>query len=302
MTATPPSFSRLDDTGLIVVGGADARAFLHAQLSQDIAKLAPDRAPLAAWHDARGRVRALFRVVPADDGWLLTVAADLVEPTLAELRRFVLRSKVTLARAAGLEAGALVGETRAWLDDAGIALGEAPGAHCVAAGIHWIRLGTGLVEVIGPGEALRDTLDSLTAADASAAALAAIRLGLPRVTAAQSGRYVAQMLNLDTLGAIAFDKGCYPGQEVITRAHNLGTVKRRLRHFALDSAELPPPGSAVLDSAGETVGEVNRAAAAEHGMELLAVVRLERLDAPVFVAGRPEAPLREIEGVRGQFT
>src|SRR5438876_544068 len=51
---------------------------------------------------------------------------------------------------------------------------------------------------------------------------------LPR----ELGPVVAQMLNLDVLGAIAFDKGCYTGQEVIARAHYRGRVKRRLQRFA----------------------------------------------------------------------
>ena len=55
--------------------------------------------------------------------------------------------------------------------------------------------------------------------------------GLPQVYAATSEAFVAQMLNLDLLGAIAFDKGCYTGQEVIARAHYRGRVKRRMQRW-----------------------------------------------------------------------
>ncbi len=61
--------------------------------------------------------------------------------------------------------------------------------------------------------------------------LADIRAGLPQVYAATSESFVAQMLNLDLLGAIAFDKGCYTGQEVIARAHYRGRVKRRMQRW-----------------------------------------------------------------------
>ena len=57
------------------------------------------------------------------------------------------------------------------------------------------------------------------------------RAGLPQVYAATSETFVAQMLNLDLLGAIAFDKGCYTGQEVIARAHYRGRVKRRMQRW-----------------------------------------------------------------------
>ena len=55
--------------------------------------------------------------------------------------------------------------------------------------------------------------------------------GESQVYAATSGEFVAQMLNLDALDGIAFDKGCYTGQEVIARAHYRGRVKRRLQRF-----------------------------------------------------------------------
>ena len=73
--------------------------------------------------------------------------------------------------------------------------------------------------------------------------------------------FVAQMLNLDVLDAVSFDKGCYPGQEVIARVHHLGSVKRRMRHYACDSAAPIAPGAAVLTADGANVGEVVRARA-----------------------------------------
>jgi hypothetical protein len=55
--------------------------------------------------------------------------------------------------------------------------------------------------------------------------------GIPQVYAATSEEFVAQMLNLDALGGVSFQKGCYTGQEVIARAHYRGRVKRRLQRF-----------------------------------------------------------------------
>ncbi|MFO1409366.1 MAG: hypothetical protein U1F06_03150 [Steroidobacteraceae bacterium] len=59
-----------------------------------------------------------------------------------------------------------------------------------------------------------------------------IAAGLPQVYAATSEKFVAQMLNLDCVGAVSFSKGCYTGQEVIARAHYRGRVKRRMQRFA----------------------------------------------------------------------
>ena len=69
-----------------------------------------------------------------------------------------------------------------------------------------------------------------------------IAAGLPQVYLPTSETFVAQMLNLDLLGAIAFDKGCYTGQEVIARAHYRGRVKRRLQRWHARAAARAAPG------------------------------------------------------------
>ena len=69
-----------------------------------------------------------------------------------------------------------------------------------------------------------------------------IAAGLPQVYTATSEAFVAQMLNLDLLGAIAFDKGCYTGQEVIARAHYRGRVKRRLQRWHATAGTAPRAG------------------------------------------------------------
>jgi folate-binding protein YgfZ len=98
--------------------------------------------------------------------------------------------------------------------------------------------------------------------------------GLPQVYGATSEEFVAQMLNLDVLGAIAFDKGCYTGQEVIARAHYRGRVKRRLQRFMTRA----PANLAVNDSGifadGRTFKVVEAAQLSNGCCEFLAVVPL----------------------------
>ena len=77
-------FARLTRYGLLSVTGEDARQFLHAQLTNDIEHLAPDRWVLAGWCSAKGRLLATFLVVPAPEGFLLQLARDLAEPANAD--------------------------------------------------------------------------------------------------------------------------------------------------------------------------------------------------------------------------
>src|SRR5881394_4556377 len=89
--------ARLSRYGLLSVTGADARAFLHAQLTNDIESLSQERWALAGWCSAKGRLLASFLVIPAPDGFLLQVARDLAAPVAKRLSMFVLRSKVKVA-------------------------------------------------------------------------------------------------------------------------------------------------------------------------------------------------------------
>lgn len=101
-----------------------------------------------------------------------------------------------------------------------------------------------------------------------------IDAGLPVVYPETQDRWVAQMLNLDQLSGISFDKGCYTGQEVIARLHYLGKLKQRL--FRVNgSGPVPAPGAAIVQAEADTqaIGEIVDALQTERGFEATAVLR-----------------------------
>ena len=275
-----PQYSVLTDFVCIEVRGHDAGAFLHGQLSQAVADLDTARAPLAAWHDAKGRVRALVRVFRLPDRWLLLGPRDGSELLVSKLRMFVLRAAVTLSVASDVAVAALIDAGDAWLTGAGIPPDTEPNRVVEKGGVRLVRVGPTYWQALGDPTALARLTASLKAAPPGAAALAEIRLGLPAITATLAERFVAQMLNLDALGAMSFDKGCYPGQEIIARVHNLGGIKRRLHRYAAAS---PPAavGTAIVAADGAAVGEVVRSAPNGTGSEVLAIVDNAAADAPL---------------------
>jgi folate-binding protein YgfZ len=282
----------LPETAVISVTGDDAASFLQAQLSQDIGQVGSTRSALAAWHDPRGRVRALFRVLRVGGEWLLVTDASLAENTVAELRRFVLRARVELDVRDDWAAVALVGPSDRELAARAVALDAGVQSVTAAREILWLRIGPELVHGLGRAAALR-SLDLRISPTADAAVSAEIRLGLPSVTARLAGKYVPQMLNLDRLGALAFDKGCYPGQEIIARTQNLGSVKRRARAYYTRAMGIST-GLEISDATGRTAGEIIRTATHDGGTDLLAVVELERAHGSLAVQGTPSAVLEEI--------
>jgi folate-binding protein YgfZ len=286
----PLQHAALLDTVCLEARGAEAAAFLHAQLSRAVAELDVGSAPLAAWADPRGRVRALLRACRLPDRWLLIVPRDGADDLLKKLRMFVLRSKVTLALAADVSVTALLGEDDAWFAARGVSVGDAPPNRLVRHNdVSLVRIGPLYWQALGAPAALESLTAGLGKGSASDAVLAEIGLGIPAIVPALSERFVAQMLNIDELDAVSFDKGCYPGQEIIARVHNLGGVKRRARRYAAP-VEPPPLGAAVL-AAGTQVGEVIRSAAARSGCELLAVVDHAAAGTPLTCF---DAPLAEL--------
>jgi tRNA-modifying protein YgfZ len=242
------NFARLTRYGLLSVTGDDARDFLHAQLTNDVLHLPPERAALAGWCSAKGRLLASFLVVPGSQGFLLQLARDLVPPVMKRLSMFVLRSKVKIAD-----------ESDAWLQF-GI-WGNVP-ALDMPQQLMGISQREGLAVVkVGDARFLALARDSAfldakaTAVAESRWALDEIRAERPLITAATQDQFVPQMVNLEKLGGIDFQKGCYPGQEIVARAQYRGQVKRRMvRLPAPAGAELRPGqafnGGVVVDSAG----------------------------------------------------
>jgi len=278
-----PRYSLLTHHACIEVRGPDAGSFLHGQLSQAVADLSLASAPLAGWHDAKGRVRALFRVLRLPDRWLLLSPRDGVEQVITKLRMFVLRAAVTLSIASDVAAAAVVDADDTWREAMGIPRDTEQNGVVEHQGVRLVRVGPTYWQTFGDPAALTLLAESLATAPVAAATLAEIRLGLPEVTSTQYERFVAQMLNLDALGAVSFDKGCYPGQEIVARVHNLGGVKRRARRYA---AEGPPVaiGTAVVNADGTPVGDVIRSAPNGSRSELLAVVDNAAADAGLATA------------------
>ncbi|MEL7450350.1 MAG: folate-binding protein [Pseudomonadota bacterium] len=256
------------------VSGADAADFLQGQFSNDINAVTPNTGQLSALSTPKGRVVAVFRILRDDEGsFLLTLPADIADEVLATLRRYVLRSKVVLE----LAPDGLSAQTHC----------EVPGGLEAPDQVYSCTGANGTVAMRLPGAApLYEIVTTgsgggMTPPDSGHIARTLVAAGVPDVGTANTGAFVAQMLNLDQLDGISFKKGCYTGQEVIARTQNLGRIKRRMLRFAGAGAATPPaPGdSLAIDGGGDAAGRVVSAAPADgEAFELLAVMRLDAME------------------------
>ncbi|WP_052367845.1 CAF17-like 4Fe-4S cluster assembly/insertion protein YgfZ [Algiphilus aromaticivorans] len=243
--------------------GEDAQSFLQGQLSNDMRKLAPERAALSSLNSPKGRVLATLIVFPTQSGYGLLIAPDIVEAMQRRLQMFVLRSKVQLIPSEEAVRGYV---------------GDAP------PGVEWqIQQGSDDLRIRAPGTPTRSWLvggGSDAPADESAFAAADIASGLPCVGAAQSDAHIAQHLGLQHFGALSFDKGCFTGQEVIARMHYRGGIKRMPLRLTGSGAP-PEPGLTLRSGDGNALAEVVNSVATSDGCEMLVVWR--GLEAPEVV-------------------
>jgi hypothetical protein len=233
--------ARLSRYGLLSVTGDDAREFLHAQLTNDVRNLPAERAVPAGWCSAKGRLLATFLVIPSPQGFLLQLARDLAAPVAKRLAMFVLRAKVKVAD-----------ESERWAQD-GLWDMESGAAEVSWSGnIATVRVGERRYLQLGP---LAEMQAAPTAREEEWT-LQEIRAGRPLISAATQDQFVPQMVNLEKLGAVDFQKGCYPGQEIVARAQYRGQVKRRMVQLRAPAGSDLRPGQAfeggvVVDRAGD---------------------------------------------------
>ena len=292
-TAALTGALRLTDWGLIRAQGPDAASFLQGQLTQDVAHLPADQARLAGYCSAKGRLLASFVLWRVDaETVLLACSADLLASTLKRLAMFVMRAKCKLTDVSGeLALYGLAGAV------AGRALGDA--APATPWGL--ATLGTGQAIRLPDGAGQPRWLLAQPAATAAPAlpALAAdtwlwleVQSAVARISAPTVERFVPQMINLELVGGINFQKGCYPGQEVVARSQYRGTLKRRA--FVFDSDAPLAAGQEIFHSAdpGQPAGQVVLAALRPGGgSSALVETKLAALDSGQLHAGSAEGAL-----------
>ncbi len=281
---------RLPHMGVLRFSGPDAIGFLQGQVSNDTAPLSRGAPVLAAYSTPQGRVLAILQLVPHSSGILGLLPHDIAGSTLDRLRKFVLRAKVKIEDLSGQYG--VFGADLAALGEAGFAelLGPAGFAEVTGPAGYLEKDGLAIARVsrdpapvskrywwVGDADSVAAAGGSVAAAGASGIErewrLGDIRDGLPQVYAATSELFVAQMLNLDLLGGISFQKGCYTGQEIIARTQHLGRIKRRMSRLRL------PVGTwsvgQPLRLADGRSGRLTEIAPVGDGFEALAVLNLD---------------------------
>ena len=252
------------DHTIVTFAGSDALSFLQSQLTNDVAAMAVGGWQWQGYCSAKGRLQATFALARTGDDAFAAVVHNSVAATLVKrLTMFRLRAKLNIESSTSLVATLYLTQPE-------------PAQKPVAI----IDLGQGRWVIIAAPEVAEETV--VPQADGATANqtfmqrwnLLGIEAMQPEITAATAEMFVPQMINWDHVqpgGGVSFSKGCYPGQEVVARAHYRGAVKRQLERQIL-STETSLENGAELTLADGRIADVCNAALRDEGGAAVLVV------------------------------
>lgn len=267
----------LPERGVVKVAGEDARRFLNGLATNDIAKLTPGQARFAALLTPQGKIIADFIVTEAvaedGGGFFLDCPRALVRTLLERLNVYKLRAKIAIEDfSEGL--GVLAIWDGAGTTESGLVY---PDPRLPALGFR----------VILPAHLAGDVAKELgaTLVDEGAYEAHRVALGVPRggLDFIYNDAFPHDA-DMDQLGGVDFKKGCYVGQEVVSRVEHRGSARTRVVPVRYDQHA---PDAGVPVTLGEkAVGTIGSSAGGK-GLALLRLYRIESADAELSAGGIP---------------
>lgn len=250
----------LDHFAVIEVAGDDAARFLQGQLTCNVTELNEIKGNIAAFCNPKGRVISTLLLIKQESSFIVILPRSLVDTVAKKLRMYILRAKVVLTDRS--ESTQLLGLLCPEASDRVPTASETFGvSHTPFVAIR-LPSSTPRFLCLINDMSITPQLDALRSANfrersADEWRWQDITTALPWFDAPRSEQFIPQMLNLDLLGGVSFNKGCYTGQEIVARTHFLGKSKRQL-YLAECGDALEKSGKfSVLDAATlEKQGEV----------------------------------------------
>ena len=228
--STKATITPITELALLKVTGNDSTQFLQGQLTCNLNDLTGENSFFAAFCNAKGRVISTLLIFKQEESYLIILPHELVDKVANKLQMYIMRSDVHIAHITdefcliGLTTEnshllPLLPQTQFSVNQSAIKLPSLDN--------HRYLLFDNLDNACSQWDKLIND-HQVTPVNSTYWLYQDISSGLPWLTQLTSEDYIPQMLNIDKLGGISFNKGCYTGQEVVARTHYLGKAKRQL--------------------------------------------------------------------------
>lgn len=219
---------KLEQYTLISVTGDDALDFLHNQFTNDLKKLANNTSSLSTWCSVKGRVLYSFRIWRTSDGFIIQLPSTQTDTFIKKLQMFVFRSKVTIQVLVDPQLFGLFGNgveeylslTSSLTDNQLSVEDNLTVIKIPASTPRYLLITSDESDIKSLGIEQTNNMDEWQALD--------IEAGLVDIQPETADLFLPQMLNLEALGGLSFQKGCYPGQEIVARVKYRGELKKQL--------------------------------------------------------------------------
>ena len=272
----------LSQLGVIAFRGDDTATFLQGQLTNDVRSLHADTAQWNGYCSPKGRLLGNFLMWRQGEDYCLQLSGDILPGVMKRLSMFILRAKVQGRDAsdetvrlvvAGPQASAAVNAAMGKLPEAAMCSLTSNAGRVIRLGEDKFVLSVTPGHAAAVWQALRA---SATPVGAPVWDWLRLNAGIPMIVAATQEQFVPQMVNLEVIGGVSFQKGCYTGQEIVARSQYLGKLKRRMFLAHVDAEASPGDNLYSADFAGQATGTVvNAAPAPAGGFDVLAVAQVE---------------------------
>lgn len=272
---------------IIEISGTDAESFLNAQFTSNIKKLSEHQLQYSVWCNPKGQVKTTFYIFRHADNFYILLPEELKVSFLKQLSMYILRSNVQLIDQSdsltilGLcleKSDVSQSDILKQIPDV-LAVLPLPLTETEQKYSRYI-----IVTDIRQAEPVRESLtEQFTESDLSVWKSLDIQTGIPWLTQETTERFLPQMLNLDLIGALDYQKGCYPGQEIIARLHYRGELKSKLYLITCILKDMPEPGASIVSSENKTVGTAIQAQTDVETTYLLAVIENASIQDKLFL-------------------
>jgi folate-binding protein YgfZ len=242
------------DRSVISMRGADCEELLQRLITTNLDQVEVGKAGFGALLAPQGKILMDFLVIRQSDGFLFDLDSQLVDGFIKKMTLYKMRSDVTTEKS-DLQVAVSLG-----VGDEKVGLTVKDPRHEDLGYRHYAS-----------GEELSNAKQ-----DSDAMLAAYIKCGVPQGGTEETprdflyGDAFPHDVNLDQLGGIDYNKGCYVGQEVVSRMHHRGTSRKRIVKFTADQTLT---SHAVIRAGEKSIGQIGLA----HGNIALAQIRLDRL-------------------------
>lgn len=278
--------SVLSGHSLITIDGPDRQKFLQGQISTHMTQLDTLHQSSGVACSSKGRMYTNFRIMNDGESYLLSMRSDVTETTIETLKKYAVFFKAQLTCQSeylmlGLSGENITSKLSSIIQDT-----KLPENNEV------IKVSNQGYLMIIPGIRTRYELwlhqrdlpqwwpvltKELTPATENFWQLLNIESVIPEICEETIEKYTPQQLNQPSLGSVSFRKGCYTGQEIVTRMQNLGQQKSRCYRLTLPNTAQPAINTPLYNSTGKAIGEIIQSERniETKEVELLAVIRID---------------------------